>query len=197
MLVASRCAVAASILVLTSLACSRESAPEVQPLGSAPAEAAASVPTSSAAAAGVAPSSNPPDRASPTSPRCHPSNPSMARFWSELDKQDLKELVEGHVAGAARGEAGCVLAAFMSGVNVLSFTAPSPKLKPMDPKWKGGDTGKPPAAFSPELREVMPEVGQPQPLLEEKFEDGEGNFMTRKLYRTTDGRFVLVLDYAG
>ena len=52
-------------------------------------------------------------------------------------------------------------------------------------------------AFSPELREVMPEVGQPQPLLEEKFEDGEGNFMTRKLYRTTDGRFVLVLDYAG
>lgn len=128
---------------------------------------------------------------------CRPSNPSMVKFWRRLTAKELDELVKGHVAGEAQPEAGCALSAFMSGVNVFSYKASEPMLRAMESAWKGGDTGKPPAPFAGELREVMPRVGAPTPVLEEKFEDGQGNFMTRKLYRTSDGRFVLVLDYAG
>ena len=32
---------------------------------------------------------------------------------------------------------------------------------------------------------------------EEDFEDGEGNFFTRRVYRASDGSYFLVLDYAG
>ncbi|MEZ4370338.1 MAG: hypothetical protein R3B07_05905 [Polyangiaceae bacterium] len=183
---------------LALFACSRE------PAAQQAAAAAASAPAPSASAVASSGSvTQPVDSAGSAEPPiasglCHPTDPKLAKFWKELSKEDVDDLLEQHIAGATKSRAGCSLGAFMSTSNIVSFEAAKPpKLLPMQVRWKGGDQGKKPPPLVPNLAGVLPQMDTATPLLEEEFQDGEGNFFTRRLYRATDGSYFLLLDYAG
>lgn len=188
-------------VVLTSLAlfaCSREPAPQQAAVAaaSAPAPSASAAPSSSGATqrADSASSAEPPLATG----HCNPTDPKLAKFWKELSRDDVDDLLKQHIAGATKSRAGCSLGAFMSTSNVVSFEAAKPpKLLAMEARWKGGDKGKKPPPLVPNWAGVLPQMDTATPLLEEEFEDGEGNFFTRRLYRAADGSYFLLLDYAG
>ncbi|MCA9648194.1 MAG: hypothetical protein KC492_46190 [Myxococcales bacterium] len=177
------------------MACSKEPAHPDAPAGSVIA-ATSSMPAPSVSAAASASGGG--AASGDAAGNCHPTDPKLAKFWKPLTATELNDLLKGHVDGAARPRAGCALGAFMSTTNILSFEASAPpKLLPLEARWKGGDKGKKAPPLVPNLAGVLPKLDSATPLVEEDFEDGEGNFFTRRVYRASDGSYFLVLDYAG